>query len=224
MLAEYIGGPRMEADGRCRYMHDSAPQTGPGDRRLQLVLGRARLPRQVDRIRASVFVVHGLNDFNVKTKAFAEWWYRLAPERRARKIWLHNGGHGGPGGAGATATGRRRTAGSTTSCSACRTEIRASRARPSSARTAPTPTRPTGLRRARAGQAAARSALNATAPGTLRPAPEWVRQPVRRPGAQVRYRRRTDPGARRGADRTGSSTARPRSPPTSASAGRRGST
>ena len=54
----------------------------------------------VDRIRASVFVVHGLNDWNVKTKAFAEWWYRLDRYGVPRKIWLHNGGHGGPGPAG----------------------------------------------------------------------------------------------------------------------------
>jgi X-Pro dipeptidyl-peptidase len=52
---------------------------------------------RVDRVRASVFVVHGLNDWNVKTKAFAEWWYRLADRRIPRKLWLHNGGHGGPG-------------------------------------------------------------------------------------------------------------------------------
>ncbi len=70
---------------------------------------------KVDRIRASVFVVHGLNDFNVKTKAFAEWWYRLAANGVERKIWLHNGGHGGPGGAGAAPfTARSATAGSTT--------------------------------------------------------------------------------------------------------------
>jgi X-Pro dipeptidyl-peptidase len=52
---------------------------------------------RVKRVRASVFVVHGLNDWNVKTKAFAEWWYRLADQRVPRKLWLHNGGHGGPG-------------------------------------------------------------------------------------------------------------------------------
>jgi X-Pro dipeptidyl-peptidase len=40
-------------------------------------------------------VVHGLNDWNVMTKAFAEWWYRLADRGVPRKIWLHNGGHGG---------------------------------------------------------------------------------------------------------------------------------
>ena len=50
---------------------------------------------RVKRVRASVFVVHGLNDWNVKTKAFAEWWYRLADRRIPRKLWLHNGGHGG---------------------------------------------------------------------------------------------------------------------------------
>ena len=57
----------------------------------------------VDKIDASVFVVHGLNDWNVKTKAFAEWWYRLDRYGVPRKIWLHNGGHGGPGGPGAVA-------------------------------------------------------------------------------------------------------------------------
>jgi X-Pro dipeptidyl-peptidase len=51
------------------------------------------------RIRASVFAVHGLNDFNVRTKAFASWWERLTARRLPRKLWLHNGGHGGPGGA-----------------------------------------------------------------------------------------------------------------------------
>ena len=51
------------------------------------------------RVRASVFAVHGLNDFNVRTKAFAAWWQRLAARHVPRKLWLHNGGHGGPGGA-----------------------------------------------------------------------------------------------------------------------------
>ena len=41
-------------------------------------LSRAR------RVRASVFVVHGLNDWNVKTKAFAAWWYRLADRTTSR--------------------------------------------------------------------------------------------------------------------------------------------
>src|SRR5215210_6594406 len=53
---------------------------------------RDYLPR-ARKIKASVFIVHGLNDWNVKTKAFATWWERLEVPR---KLWLHNGGHGGP--------------------------------------------------------------------------------------------------------------------------------
>ncbi|MFK3984675.1 Xaa-Pro dipeptidyl-peptidase [Micromonospora sp. NPDC050397] len=52
-------------------------------------------------VKASVFVVHGLNDWNVKTENFAGWWDQLARYDVPRKIWLHQGGHGGPG-SGAT--------------------------------------------------------------------------------------------------------------------------
>ena len=52
--------------------------------------------RRAAGVGASVFVVHGLNDWNVKTKAFASWWERLAENGVARKLWLHNGGHGPP--------------------------------------------------------------------------------------------------------------------------------
>jgi X-Pro dipeptidyl-peptidase len=100
VLASFIGGSRMA--NRCartipflvraqdRVTGDWSPFWEARD-----YLGK------VDRIRASVFVVHGLNDWNVKTKAFAEWWYRLDRREIPRKIWLHNGGHGGPGGPGA---------------------------------------------------------------------------------------------------------------------------
>jgi X-Pro dipeptidyl-peptidase len=102
VLAAFIGGSRM--DDRCAG-------TIPTLQRLQdRVTGdwnrfwaaRDYLSR-VSRIRASVFVVHGLNDWNVKTKAFAEWWYRLARNGVSRKLWLHNGGHGSPQGDGAVA-------------------------------------------------------------------------------------------------------------------------
>ena len=105
MLGDYIGGPRMEdPNGRCRFMHDyllDEQDRVTGD--YSAFWAARDYLGKVDRIKASVFVVHGLNDFNVKTKAFAEWWYRLARTGVERKIWLHNGGHGGPGGAGATA-------------------------------------------------------------------------------------------------------------------------
>jgi X-Pro dipeptidyl-peptidase len=105
VLGDYIGGPRMEdPNGECRFMHDyllDEQDRVTGD--YSAFWAARDYLGKVDRIDASVFVVHGLNDFNVKTKAFAEWWYRLAANGVERKIWLHNGGHGGPGGAGGTA-------------------------------------------------------------------------------------------------------------------------
>jgi X-Pro dipeptidyl-peptidase len=97
VLASFIGGSRMVPDGRC-------PDTlNTLNRKQDRVTGdyssfwaaRDYLD-DVGDIRSSVFVVHGLNDWNVKTKAFAEWWYRLAKYDVPRKLWLHNGGHGGP--------------------------------------------------------------------------------------------------------------------------------
>jgi X-Pro dipeptidyl-peptidase len=95
VLAAFTGGSRMstpQCDGVLPFLNQAQDRT-TGDYspfwQERDYLGRVR------GIEASVFVVHGLNDWNVKTKAFAEWWYRLADRRVPRKIWLHNGGHGG---------------------------------------------------------------------------------------------------------------------------------
>ena len=47
-------------------------------------------------VRASVFVAHGLNDINVKTRHFAQWWEDLARRNVPRKIWLAQPGHEDP--------------------------------------------------------------------------------------------------------------------------------
>lgn len=49
-------------------------------------------------VKASVFVVHGLEDYNVMPTAYASWWAQLTKYHVPRKIWLHKGGHGGPSG------------------------------------------------------------------------------------------------------------------------------
>ena len=54
--------------------------------------------RKADKVKASVFVVHGLNDWNVKTQHVEQFWDVLAANDVERKIWWHQGGHGGPGG------------------------------------------------------------------------------------------------------------------------------
>lgn len=48
-----------------------------------------------DKIKASVLIVHGLNDWNVKTKQFSQWWEALKENNVPRKMWLHQGGHSG---------------------------------------------------------------------------------------------------------------------------------
>jgi X-Pro dipeptidyl-peptidase len=96
VLAAFTGGPRMIPPGECArvlaFLNRAQDRiTGDWSRFWQ---DRDYLSR-VRGIDSSVFIVHGLNDWNVMTKAFAEWWYRLADRRVPRKIWLHNGGHGG---------------------------------------------------------------------------------------------------------------------------------
>ncbi|WP_073487808.1 Xaa-Pro dipeptidyl-peptidase [Streptoalloteichus hindustanus] len=52
--------------------------------------------RHADRVRASVFAVHGLGDLNVKTIHFGQWWDAVARSGVARKVWLGQAGHVDP--------------------------------------------------------------------------------------------------------------------------------
>jgi X-Pro dipeptidyl-peptidase len=47
-------------------------------------------------VRASVFVVHGMNDLNVQGVHFGQWWDALAANNVPRKIWLSQEGHVDP--------------------------------------------------------------------------------------------------------------------------------
>jgi X-Pro dipeptidyl-peptidase len=49
-----------------------------------------------DQVRASVFLIHGLNDYNVKPNNYDEWWDNLAANDVPRKIWLTQTGHEDP--------------------------------------------------------------------------------------------------------------------------------
>ncbi|MFC7528554.1 Xaa-Pro dipeptidyl-peptidase [Actinoplanes sp. GCM10030250] len=52
--------------------------------------------RDADKVRASVFLVHGLHDFNVRTQQAGQWWDALARNHVPRKIWLHQAAHTDP--------------------------------------------------------------------------------------------------------------------------------
>lgn len=50
----------------------------------------------VGKVHAAVLAVHGLNDFNVKTKHVAQWYEELKKAGVPHKIWLHQSGHVDP--------------------------------------------------------------------------------------------------------------------------------
>ena len=47
----------------------------------------------VDKVKASVFVTHCLQDDNVKPNQFSDWWYGLAANNVPRKLWICREGH-----------------------------------------------------------------------------------------------------------------------------------
>ena len=49
-----------------------------------------------DQVTASVFVVHGINDWNVKTDHLVQWWDALGDNGVTRKLWLTGTGHVDP--------------------------------------------------------------------------------------------------------------------------------
>ncbi|MEV7145699.1 Xaa-Pro dipeptidyl-peptidase [Streptomyces sp. NPDC093084] len=52
--------------------------------------------KDASKVKASVFLVHGMQDLNVRTKNFGQWWDALAKNGVERKIWLSQTGHVDP--------------------------------------------------------------------------------------------------------------------------------
>ncbi|WP_373893926.1 Xaa-Pro dipeptidyl-peptidase [Virgibacillus natechei] len=52
--------------------------------------------KDADNVSASVFAIHGLNDYNVKANHFSNWWEELAENDVPRKLWLTQTGHVDP--------------------------------------------------------------------------------------------------------------------------------
>lgn len=52
--------------------------------------------KDADKVTASVFAVHGINDYNVKANHFSNWWEELAENDVPRKLWVTQTGHVDP--------------------------------------------------------------------------------------------------------------------------------
>ncbi|MEU6402344.1 Xaa-Pro dipeptidyl-peptidase [Streptomyces sp. NPDC046985] len=93
-LSDYVesDAARAHCAAEQKKLVDGAPRTGDWTG-----LWAARdYVRHADQVRASVFLVHGMQDLNVRTKHFGQWWDALAKNHVRRKIWLSQTGHVDP--------------------------------------------------------------------------------------------------------------------------------
>ncbi|MEV0090738.1 Xaa-Pro dipeptidyl-peptidase [Streptomyces sp. NPDC050738] len=93
-LAEYVDSPEQLA--RCaavqKKLVDQAPRTGD----WTSLWSERDYVRDADKVKASVFAVHGMQDLNVRTKHLGQWWDALAKNGVERKIWFSQTGHVDP--------------------------------------------------------------------------------------------------------------------------------
>ncbi|WP_394428933.1 Xaa-Pro dipeptidyl-peptidase [Streptomyces sp. SGAir0957] len=93
-LSDYVESP--EARARCAAVQqrlvDEAPRSGDWTRLWE----ERDYVKDAHKVKASVFVVHGMQDLNVRAKHFGQWWDALAKNGVDRKIWLSQTGHVDP--------------------------------------------------------------------------------------------------------------------------------
>ncbi|MFD8324142.1 Xaa-Pro dipeptidyl-peptidase [Streptomyces lydicus] len=93
-LAQLVDSP--DAQKRCaavqKKLADGAPRSGDW---TGLWTERDYV-RDAGKVRASVFLVHGMQDLNVRTRNAGQWWDALARHGVERKVWLSQTGHVDP--------------------------------------------------------------------------------------------------------------------------------
>jgi len=93
-LSDYVESPAARA--KCAAVQQKivagAPRTGD----WTSFWTERDYVKDARKIKASVFVIHGQQDLNVRPKHFGQWWDALAKNRVERKIWLSQTGHVDP--------------------------------------------------------------------------------------------------------------------------------
>ncbi|MFD8423053.1 Xaa-Pro dipeptidyl-peptidase [Streptomyces sp. NPDC059668] len=93
-LSDYVDSP--DARARCAAVQQKivagAPRTGD----WTPFWTERDYVKDAGKVRASVFLTHGMQDLNVRTKNFGQWWSALAKNGVERKIWLSQTGHVDP--------------------------------------------------------------------------------------------------------------------------------
>ncbi|MFD3453119.1 Xaa-Pro dipeptidyl-peptidase [Streptomyces sp. NPDC058691] len=93
-LSDYVESD--DARARCaaaqQTIVNGAPRSGDWTR----FWSERDYTRHAGKVRASVLAVHGMQDLNVRTKHFGQWWQALAAHGVERKVWLSQTGHVDP--------------------------------------------------------------------------------------------------------------------------------
>ncbi|MEU8530608.1 Xaa-Pro dipeptidyl-peptidase [Streptomyces sp. NPDC048629] len=93
-LSEYVNSP--EAQARCGAVQDRVTAGTPYSGDWTRAWTERNYVPDASRVKASVFVVHGQQDLNVRANHFGQWWDALAAQGVERKIWLSQTGHVDP--------------------------------------------------------------------------------------------------------------------------------
>ncbi|MGW3264119.1 Xaa-Pro dipeptidyl-peptidase [Streptomyces sp. NPDC001056] len=93
-LAGYVesDAARAHCAAEQKKLADGSPRSGD---RTPLWTERDYV-KDAAEVRASVFVAQGMQDLNVRTKHFGQWWDALAKNGVERKLWLSQTGHVDP--------------------------------------------------------------------------------------------------------------------------------
>jgi X-Pro dipeptidyl-peptidase len=92
-LTDYVG----RTDGVCdAYRNQLAASDADDTGNYTAFWAERDYLAQVAKVRASVFISHGVNDLNVETKHLASWWAALGANRVPRKLFLSQEGHVDP--------------------------------------------------------------------------------------------------------------------------------
>ncbi|MEU7664891.1 Xaa-Pro dipeptidyl-peptidase [Streptomyces lincolnensis] len=93
-LSDYVDSP--DARAKCGAVQqrivDGAPRTGD----LTPFWSERDYVKAASKVRASVFLIHGMQDLNVRMQHVGPWWDALAKNGVERKIWLSQTGHVDP--------------------------------------------------------------------------------------------------------------------------------
>lgn len=93
-LSDYVASP--EARARCGAVQKRIADATPYSGDWTGAWSERDYVRNAGKVKASVFVVHGQQDLNVRANHFGQWWNALAAHGVERKIWLSQTGHVDP--------------------------------------------------------------------------------------------------------------------------------